>query len=118
MQPHKKYKLSLGIGVVAALAIPAVPTVFLWLYPPVNPTHAPDTWMGIAVGTLDLVSSFAEALVQLMCVVVLGLIALGASILAFDVASGAKLLLARKWLCALPVVLAVAMLCVLMRVFR
>ncbi len=118
MQYHKTYKHFLWIGVIAALAIPAVPVVFLFFFPPDNPIHAPDSWTGIAVGALDTVTSFAQFFIQMLIVATLAFVSLTASIVALVVSICAKMSAARKCLSALPVLMAALTLCLLMGVCR
>ena len=100
-------RISLWIGVIAALAIPVVPPVYRWFYPPRKPVVESKTLWDSLGALLDVFSSIGDGLAIFLWVVGLTTTALVASLVAIIAAWRAQESRRRKLLCGLPVVLVV-----------
>lgn len=102
-------RVAFWAGIVAAVAIPFVPSIYRWFNPPRKPTAPVDSlwdFLGAIINGLGVVADSIAIAVWTMgvvaAVVVLSVVALIAAWRAEESCS-------RKWLCGLPVVLAAAL---------
>ncbi len=108
MWTHTLYKISLGIGLVSAAAMPLVPYIYRWLYPPVVPKVKPGV-AGLLSFTLDTLISMGDGIMVMVWLAGLGAVALLASVTGFSAAWIGHESLGAKWLSLLPVAMAVGM---------
>lgn len=98
--------VSFWIGMAAASAIPFVPAVYRWFYPPRQPSAAADGLSGVLVAVIESVAIAGDGIAIEIWTVGLLALAVIASLVAFVAAWRAGASRRRKMWCGLPALLA------------
>lgn len=102
-------RVSLWIGIVAALAIPPVPPVYRWFYLPRKPAATSNSVRDVLGAMLNTLNSIGDGIAVFLWVAGLAVTAAVASLAAFVAAWRAHESSGRKILCGLPVLLVAVM---------
>ena len=108
MWTHTLYKISLWVGLVCALAMPLVPFVYQWLYPPVAQKLKPGVG-GLLSFALGVLNSMSDGIMVMLWLAGLAAVAVLASVTGFSAAWIGHESLGAKWLSLLPVAMAAGM---------
>jgi hypothetical protein len=102
-------RTSFWIGIAAATAIPFVPFIYRWFYPPRSLAgEAKSLWDAISA-VLDSLNSFSDGIAIFLWIVGLTALVAVASLVAIIAAWRAQESSRRKILCGLPILTAAAM---------
>ena len=104
-------------GVVAALSMPFVPTVYRWFNPPRKPPQRADSLWDFLGAILNGLGTVADSIAIAVWTLGVAVAVVVASLVALIAAWRAGESSPRKWLCGLPVLLAVALWCVMALAF-
>lgn len=104
-------------GVVAALSMPFVPTVYRCFNPPRKPPPRADSLWDFLGAILNGLGTVADSMAIAVWTLGVAVAVVVASLVALIAAWRAGESSQRKWLCGLPVLLAVALWCVMALAF-
>ncbi len=96
-------RISFAIGMLAITAVPFVPMIYRWYYPPRTPRPDPQGFWQTLGALLDSMNSFADGIAIFVWIAGLALLAIAASTVAFCAAWSSKEPLAWRLCCWLPV---------------